>query len=1115
MKQNRVTAGIVTLVWLALAVVASAQITPPRMVRTPDIHGDRVAFSAEGDLWLGSIATGTAERLTLHEADEYGPRFSPDGAWIAFTAGYDGGQDVYVMPAAGGAPRRLTYDPAGAEVVDWTPDGARILFRSRRSVPMVGARLYLVPAAGGLPEALPMEKATQGSFAPDGNRLAYCTMALERHNWKRYRGGMANHIWIADLKAKTFRRIHDDSINEQYPVWAGEAVFYVSEKDGPANLWRWDARSGEAARVTDHADYDVKSPAGDGLRIVYQHGDGLWVYDIAAGRAQPLKLALASDRIHARPVRVAGAPGAFGVGPTGKRLVAESRGQLFTLPAESGEIRAVAPLAGARSKEPVWSPDGKWIAFVSDRSGEENLWLAPAAGGGEPVQLTRIEQRRLAGPVWSPDSKRLAFYDNSLALHVVDVASRAVSEVARGEYGGVGDFRFSPDGKWLAYMRPENHFVRSLYFYNLESKQATRLTHAPTRDHGPVFDAEGKYLFFLTERSVTPQWDSFDFQMNQDRTTKIYVITLAADTQSPLPVESDEEPSGAGEEKKDNAAPPDGAKPEAAAGDKPAGDKPAGDKPSADKPAWPPKLPDMKVDLEGITGRILEVPVPAGRYTGLQSIAGKLLYLATEEDEGDATGEPSRPAFKLKVYDFKTRKVTEMAAGVMGYDLSFDRKKVALRTRAGFQIVDAGTPVKPDAPKVNTAAWSFEVNPELEWRQIFLEAWRVHRDTFYDPAMHGRDWEAMRRKYEALLPAVGCRDELNEIIGDMQAELNVSHEYVRGGYSRRSAPPAPGIGALGAELEWDATGKAYRIARLFEGDGFGDAARSPLLAPGLKVKTGDYLLTVNGQPLSPDQDPNARLVGLGGQPVLLQVNDKPAADGARQIRVKAMATEYQARYYDWVTRNRDYVRRHGGENLAYIHVPNMGNYGMAEFAKHFYANLDKDGLVLDVRYNGGGITSGMILERLRRVIFEYDQARYGMPEPYHRTAYLGRVVLLCNERTGSDGEYFSTGFRYMGLGPSVGTRTWGGYMAVGGFAAIDGGMVSCPQQGSFTPEGQWLPDGYGFNPDHVVEDDPNAFVAGRDPQLDTAIALLQEEIRKNPPRWPKRLPPPSAEKAFK
>ena len=1006
------------------------------------------------------------------------------------------------MPVSGGAPTRLTYDPSGAEMVDWTPDGKRILFRSRRDVPMVGYRLYTIPATGGLPTPLPMEKAAYGAFAPDGNRLAFSQLSREGNPWKRYRGGQANRIWIADLAQKTFHRINDDTINEQFPQWIGEAIYYLSEHDGSANLWRYDVKSKRSVRVTSHDSYDVNPPGTDGKRLIYEQGGDLWLYDTHSGKEQKVKMALTSDRIHARPLSLPAIPQEFALGPTGKRLVVQTRGQIATLGVEKGESRPIATLLGSRAQNVTWSPDGKWIAFVSDRSGEQNIWIAPAGGQGESRQITSEAKLQLSNLAWSPDSRHIAFTDNALALWLLDVNAKTKTLVKRMEYNGDFDFSFAPDGKWLAFSRQENLKVQSLYLYNLAQKQATRLTLPPTRDYNPVFDPGGKFLYFLSERSVQPQGDSFDFQNNFSNATKIYALTLAADTPSPLNEDSDEEPGSLS----GPVSPP-----LTLAIPKPADTKPGETKPTdaakSTPTLLPAKLPDVKIDLDGIGQRIVEVPVPGGVYRALSALPGKVTYISHE-------GAPSPSNLpKLKAYDFGGKKEVELGAGVLGYALSADNKKMAVRTPGGIQIADAGMPVAT-GKAVDTSAFRVEVDPEKEWKQIFEEAWRNHRDTFYDPNLHGQDWEAVRRKYEALLPTLGDRSDLNLLIGEMQGELNVSHEFNGGGFERQTTPYASSIGALGADLAYDATTKAYKIARIFPGDGFDMSARSPLLMPGLKVKPGLYVLTIDGRPLPADTDPSMLLKDKGGKTITLQVNDKPTLEGARLIRIKAMANDSRARYYAWVQKCRDYVTTNGGANLGYLHLPDMGNDGIAEFTKHFYANLDKDGLVIDVRYNHGGIVSGQILERLRRVIFEYDQSRYGKPVPYHYTAYPGRVVILCNEATSSDGEYFCTGARYMKLGPVVGTRTWGGYMAVNNFPTIDGGSVSTPQAGSFTPEGKWLPDGYGFTPDFVVDDDPNAFVADRDPQLDKALELLKAEIKRNPPHFAAQIPPPSKEKAF-
>ena len=1123
---------------LSLPLAASrmaAQITPPRLVRAPAIYGDKIAFSAEGDIWIGSLAQHFAYRLTTSEGTETTPRFSPDGTQIAFTGQYDGNTDVYVMPTAGGAPKRLTYDPTGAEMVAWTPDGKSILFRSSRSAPLVGPRLFSVKASGGAPTPLPMERAAQAAYSPDGTRLAFCRLP-GTNNWKRYRGGQANHIWLADLNAKQFKRIDNDTINEQYPVWIGGNVYYVSEHDGTANLWRYDTRSGKHTRLTNHDQYDVKSPSTDGKTLIYEWGNSLYTYDPAAGKETQVKLALASDSLHARVHTLPGTLGGFGTGPTGKRLVVEGRGQIFTVPSEKGEIRKIAPSLGSRNRAPVWSPDGKIIAFISDRSGEENVWLASTGATGGARQLTQEAGIKLRTLLWSPDSKTLALTDGANRLWLLDAVTGRKTLVKESQYGGVGDAKFSPDSKWLVYDHAVNYFVQSIFLYNIALARETRLTFPPTRDHDPVFDPTGKYLVFLSERNLAARNDAVDFQTNFTSTTKIYLLTLAKDTPSPAPVETDEEPGNTPVETRPVAPKPDTkpTTPSPAPTTRPVTDaiNPAVANPSAASPAAPvtvspaavatpnlatttgvtPAVPDVKVDLDGLSDRIMELGVAPGNYRALNALMGRIVFvsLASASDDDSV----SLPGGVLKAYELAGKKTTTLGAGVAGYDLSADGKKMAVRTVAGLQVVDAGTPITPAAPRVDLSAWRVDVDPPKEWNQIFEEAWRQHRDIFYDANLHGQDWNAVRRKYQALLPAIGSRADLNAIIADMQGEMNVSHEFVGGGYDIRRAIPGQGMGGLGADLTWNPTANAYQFTRIFAGDGFDFDARSPLLMPGLNIKPGDYLWAINGAPLKGDEDPSAQLVGQGGKIVTLSVSDKPNVDAARTVRIKTLASETQARYYEWTGKNRKYVQQYGGANLAYIHVPDMQGYGMQEFSKQFYANLDKDGMVIDVRYNNGGITSGQILERLKREIFEYDQPRYGMPEPYHRTAYIGRIVVLCNERTSSDGEYFCTGLRAMKLGPTVGTRTWGGFMAVGGFPTLDGGSVSTPVEGSFTPQGKWLPDGYGFNPDYVIDEDPNQFVQGRDPQMDKALEILKAEIKKDPPHWPTRIAPPSQEKAF-
>lgn len=1052
----------VTTLLLFLCGACFAQISPPRMIQMPDIHGDKVVFVAEGDIWLGDLVSKQAYRATTHEGEETSPKFSPDGTEIAFSASYDGGRDVYVMPVRGGIPRRVTFDPAGAEMVDWTPDGSSILFRSSRCGPGFYTQLFLVDVDGGLPRVLPMEKASRGSFSSDGKKLAYTKIPRENNSWKRYRGGQAQGIWIANLTENSFRRINNETVYEEYPVWLGDSIYYISEKDGSANVWEYDSAKNKCVRVTSHKEYDARFPSTDGKRIIYQWGQDLFVYDPIKKTDNRVELSLTSDKIHARPYLTKGQIGSFELGPTGKRIVSEFRGQVFSLPVTEGEIHTIYSIPGVRAKEPTWSPDGKWIAIVSDANGEENIWLAPSSGRGEPKQLTSSSKAFISGLVWSPDSSKIMFVDTTQKLRMVEVLTGRTSEIATGYYQGVITYDFSPDSKWIAYIEGLNNFSTCIWLYNIGEKKATRVSSKVVRASDIAWDPDGKYLYYLAQTSIDPQWDGFDFQLNIKDTTKIFAIPLAIETGTPMPISNEEETTEEPEEKSEEN-----------------------------------KV--TKIDLDDIGNRAIELPVSGSNYSALSALSGEVLYL----DDG-----------VLFSFNFAGKEESQIAKGVNAYSISADRKRLAIKTSQGVLVGDAGAPIGPNSDEVDASDWVVTINPELEWKQMLNEAWRVQRDTFYDENHHGMNWDEVGARYEKMVPAIGTRQDLNRIIGEMIGEMNVSHEFVGGGSTLRKAPAQPGMGALGAELKWDEKAGAYQFSKIFRGDDYDLEARSPLLTPGNGIKVGDYIFSINGKELTKSKDPNSALVGLAGKIITVEVGSTPEKDSARSVRIRAMGNDEPSRYLDWVTSNREYVRKNGGDNLAYIHIPDMGEAGMKEFAKEFYANLDKDGFIIDVRDNQGGIISGMILERFKRVIFEYDQSRHNAPQPYHRTGFLSKLVLICNEGTSSDGEYFSTGWRQMNLGPSVGMRTWGGYMAVGGFSLVDGGFVSCPQQGSFSPEGKWLPDGTGFMPDFEVIDDPNAFVKGRDLQLDKALDLLKAQIRKDPPKWPKRMIPPSQEKAF-
>lgn len=1043
--------------WLGLAAgvtvaTSSAQLVPGRIPRDPDIHGDKVAFAAEGDLWIGDLKAGTATRLTRWPGTESHPRFSPDGTQIAFTGDYDTGQDVYVVSVSGGTPRRVTTDPAGASVVDWTPDGQSLLFRSQRASAMGNLQLFRVPVTGGRPTKLPMPKAAQGAISGDGSRIAFTEIMLEEHWWRRYEGGMANDVWMYEPATTKFTRLTQHPINEQYPVFLGSRLFFVSERLGTANLFELDLNSREQRQVTFHTVGDVQAPGSDGKRLIYRLGQDLWTWDPATRRSAKVALRLTSDAIHARPFVYRASLEAASPGPTGRRILVESRGQIFSAPVERGDLRPIAMRQGSRQKGARWSADGKTIAFISDRSDEENVWVVPVEGG-EPKALTHFKGKVLSELQWAPNGEFLLVQDQDNTLWKIDAETGDSESLTQDQFGNAPQAAISQNSQWISFVRADAFYQSSLYLYRVADGTTTRLTHSPTRDAAPAFDRSGRYLFFLSDRGVSLNWDPFDFQLNADVPTQIMFFPLTREVRNPFAETADEE-RGAG----------------------------AGGVAETD--------PRITVDLDGIAQRVMRVPGVQGQIRNLRGGGGGRLFWIQD-------GE-------LKAYDLDRRQERTIGRGVGSFELSADGNRI-MATRGGRVFVGSVNDELPDSP-VDLSDWSFTVDPVAEWRQILREAWRTIRDTFYDPKLHGADWPKVWEEISAQLPAVGDREDLNDLIGQMQANLNVSHMYNGGGSSRFDVPDRTGMGYLGIDTVWD--GQGLKIERVFQSDGFNLGARSPLASPEIGAKAGEYLLAIQGQKIDASTDVDALLLGTGGK--MIRVTLGPKADGtdSRTVWVRPAQSDRQARYFDWVGQNRQRVTERA-PNVAYLHIPDMGEFGMAEFTKHFYPNLHRDGIILDVRYNGGGITSGMILERLRRVTFEYDQSRAGAPVPYHRMGFLPKVVVITNEMTASDGEYFSVGFRAMRLGRTVGSRTWGGFVAVGGFQSVDGGFVSNPFQGSFTPEGKWLPDGYGFKPDIEVDLDPASYAAGRDPQLDRAIEVILGEIRRDPPRRPARMTPPT------
>jgi tricorn protease len=1055
----------------ALALTAAPALAAPQFLRRPDVHGDRIVFQSEGDLWIGSIAGRTASRVTKDEGVEGPAYFSPDGDRIAFTAQYDGTNDVYVMDASGGLPKRLTWDPTGALALGWSRNGSEVLFRSRRASGNRRNRFWAVPVTGGAPRLLPIPFGEFASAAADGRRIAYVPVSAEWQHWKRYRGGEADDVWLADTVAHTFHKLTNDPGVDTEPVWAGGSIVFVSERDGHANLWRIDPGTGQLTSLTRYVDYDVRYPGTDGQRVVYEHGDGLGMVDLASGRAQELAFDLHSDRIHARQRLVPAVDRLFGVafGPTGKRLLVSARGQVLSAPAEHGDVRVVAAPGGARAQYPAWSPDARRCAFVSDAGGEEQIWITGAAGG-EAKPLTRGHQGPLGPLVWSPDGKRIATSDREMRILLADAATGAWTTVDQADRGGSYDlvldaYRFSPDGRWLAFARQEPNWNWAVYLYDIAAGRAVRVSDPEMSAYAPAFDPGGKYLVFLADRAFNARAVNANRFFTFDGLTKVSLVVLAADGHSPF-LEAYDEETGAGDDEKSGA--------------------------KADSS----KTSVTRVDVAGIASRVVDVPLPADRYLAVEP-AGKRLLLLVQGDP--APGSPANEARELRAFDLKKKETEVLTKRLTSFQLSGDRKKMLLRTGRSFTVADAdAAKLDADKGKVDTSGWMLTIDPAAEWRQILHETWRIARDFFYDPAMHGVDWAAVRAKYDALLPAVADRSDVAFLQGEIVAELNCGHAYIVGG----DIPGAsgPGMGYLGIDATFvPGPTPAYRIDKLYPGDGFDLDTASPLLAPGLGVKPGQYLLAIDGRPVRAGEELAALLVGTSGRVVAVTLNARPSLAGSREVRVKTLTSERAARVADWVASRAEYVRTHGGANLGYVWIPNMSGAGLSEWGKHYYPQLGKDGMIYDVRFNGGGYIDAMLLLQASSKPYSWFKPRYGASWTRQDWAFAGHAAALCNESSGSDAEEFSDAFQRLKLGPVIGARTWGGEVGSGdGYPLVDGGSVYVPNYGEWVPSGEWVIEGTGVTPDMPVDDDPAALMAGRDPQLDRAIEYLKGELARDP-----------------
>ncbi len=1089
---------------LALALPAAAQ---TKLLRFPDVHGDRVAFTYGGDIWTASTSGGLAARVTAHPGQELFPKFSPDGKWIAFTGQYEGDEQVYVVPADGGVPKRLTYYPArgpGAprhggdnQVYGWTPDGTKILFRSLRDAESakVESALYTVPVTGGLPEKLPMFTAGAGEFSPDGKRLVYSPLFRDFRTWKRYEGGWAQDLFVYDLATGTQKVVAPSKRTERDPMWIGEKIFFVSDRDGTLNLYSAAPDGSGLEQLTKSTKWDVRWASSDGAgKVVYELGGELRLWDVKAKAESALAITVPSDGLASRPSRVSAEKNveSFGLSPKGERAVFVARGDVFTVPIEKGPTRNLTRSSNAHEKHATWSPDGKSIAFVSDRTGEEQIWLVPQDGSGKPEQLTTTFGSMLTAPAWSPDGARLAVADKDGKLYVVTVAGKKVVEIADDRFGGIADYAWSPDGGHLAFSMAEHTGVRVLHAWSVADGKVKRLTSEMYSSFGPAWDPEGNLLYFLSNREFAPQISDIEWNYAGNRRTGIFALALRKDVASPFAPESDE--VTADDAKKDG---------DAKDADKGADAKNAIAKDGKDGKKDAAKTPKpVVVEWDGLATRVVRVPVEADNLDGLTVTKTVLLYAK----EGAAYyGRESDRKTSLAIYDLREREESELVSDVDGWAVSDDGSKVLAQGAGkdkGWKLWDA-RPKAKEPKSVSTKELMVDRVPAEEWATVFDEVWRRYRDFFYVRNMHGYDWKAIGEQYRKLLPHVSHRSDLTYLLGEMVSELNVGHAYVEEGDIVR--PPRPKVGLPGARFELDPKAGRYRIATIFRGHNEEAKYRSPLTAVGVDARVGDYVLAVDGEELLGTDNPY-RLLQHKTHPVTLTLNGKPTLEGARKVTYEPVDNEASLLYLDWVLGNHEKVTKLSGGRVGYLHIPDMGAPGIYEFLKWYYPQIRKQGLVVDVRSNGGGNVSQWILERLGRKLLG---TRFGFasehPLTYPYAVFHGHMAALVNETSASDGDIFPARFRKAGLGPLIGKRTWGGVVGISGRGPLlDGGQVFVPQQATNDVDGAYIIEGEGVAPDIEVENDPASVAAGRDPQLERAVAEVLQAIEKDPKVLPKK-----------
>ncbi|MEA3297189.1 MAG: PDZ domain-containing protein, partial [candidate division Zixibacteria bacterium] len=980
-----------------------------------------------------------------------------------------------------------TSDRFGPEnvVMGWHPDNQRVLFRSRKETnDWWDGRVYFVNIDGGLPQPLPMKTAGFTSLSDDGTKVAYCPIYRDFRTWKRYKGGMAQDVWTFDLETFANEKITDWEGTDNMPMWYQNRVYFNSDRTGTLNLFCYDLSTKTTRQITEFTEFDVRWPGLDPDGIAFENGGYLYVLDLPTEKLNKVSIELAHDRhmVRTEYMKVSGKVRDFDISPDGKRAVFSARGDIFTVPAKEGNTHLLTPnSSGSNDRNPCWSPDGNYVAYFSDATGEEELYLV-SHDGTETIRLTEDGYCHKYGPVWSPDSRKLAFSDKELNLYYVDIETKKTQKIDKAERNEIRNFDWSPDSRYLAYNKRGENRITAIYLYALDDNAIHQVTPGFTNDFNPVFDAEGKYLYFLSERSFNPILSEYEFEFVNKAITNLYLIVLSDEGKSPFAPESDEvEVKTDNDEKKED-------------------DK----KDSEDETDESVKV---TIDFEGIYDRQVAFDLPSGNYGGLAAISGAVFY--TTHPIWGLSGKVTQDETTLHKYDLKKKKDHEFASKISWYALATRGEKMLLRKGKGYHIVEtSGDKAELEDNQLDLSHMETRVDRKAEYAQMFEETWRMERDFFYDENMHGVDWPKMHDRYKQLLPYCSHRFDLSYILGEMIGELCCSHTYTGGGDKPKIS--GSGIGLLGVDFEIDRKADRIRIARIFQGENWDDDLRSPLLEPGIDVEEGDYLLAINGHEITAGTNPYALMEHTIDETVTLTINDKPAMKDAHEVTVKPISSEETLRYYNWVEDRRGHVDSVSKGRIGYIHIPDMDSFGLVRFAKMFYHQLRKPGLIIDVRYNGGGFVSGLILERLRRVVAAMGCSRTYEEGPSPGAGINAHMITLLNEFSCSDGDYFPYFFRKYDLGPLMGKRSWGGVIGIRGYRPLmDGGYYTAPEFGIYSLNGEWIMENIGVEPDIEVDNPPDRMALGHDDQLDKAIEYIMHKLETEPRPLPDKPSPPT------